>query len=60
MSIVLFQETCGKYSLCIRQDKLCKSYHATIYKDSLKVYENWFSNIPNAKKALRRNLKNII
>lgn len=60
MSIVLFQDAFGKYSLCIRKEKLCKAYHATIYNGRFLVYENWFSTIQNAKRALRRNLKNII
>ena len=60
MSIVIFQETFGRYSLCIRKEKLCKAYRATVYMGRFLVYENWFSTIQNAKRALQRNLKNII
>lgn len=58
MSIILYTETLGELSGDIRMEKGSACYFVRIYQNGRRIYSNFFTSFENAKKALKRNLKN--
>lgn len=56
-SIVLASKNAGKIRGEIRLEKDCKTYHVFVTLYGRKIYDNYFSTMESAKKAMVRNIR---